>query len=190
MAKQELLDKIAHDAEERARRILSEAESKAEASVAAAERERADLLESARQMASAARPETVKRRKAMAELEGRKLVLQEKQAVIAEAYREAFKKIKESNKYEALLVKMILSAAEEGDGVIFAASDFDKVDRAKVVAQASKQAGFKLTLIEEKGAFDGGIVLRGKACDKNLTLEVELSALRSEEDLAAKVLFG
>lgn len=190
MAKQELLDKIIGDAEERARRIVSEAESKAEVSVAAAEQERADLLESARRMASASRPETVKRRKAMAELEGRKLVLQEKQTVIAEAYREAFRRIKESDKYEALLVKMILSAAEEGDGVIFAASDFDRVDLAKVVAQASKAAGCRLTLIDEKGAFDGGIVLRGKDCDKNLTLEVELSVLRSEDDLAAKVLFG
>lgn len=190
MAKQELLDKIVGEAEERAREILSEAESKASDLRAAAAAERASLLESARKMAEGAAPETVKRRKAMAELESKKLVLKEKQEMISESYRQALAAIKASKKYEALLVKMILSAAEAGDQVIFAASDFDRVDRKKVVAEASKQGGFNLLLSEDKGDFDGGIVLRGKDCDKNLTLEVELETLRAEEDLCAKALFS
>ena len=189
MAKQELLDKILGDAEERARVIVSEAEAKADALLAAAEEERAALTESARKMAAAAWPETVKRRRAMAELEGRKLVLAEKQALIKEAYREALKVLRESDRYEVLLVKMILSSAEKGDGVIFAAADFDRVDRKKVVAEANKASGLDLVLLNEKGDFDGGIVLRGKDCDKNLSLEVELENLRAEEDVCAKVLF-
>ena len=189
MAKQDLLQKIVADAQERARSILSEAQAKADALIAAAEEERAALTESARKMAAAARPETVGRRRAMAELEGRKLVLAEKQALISAAYQEALKVLSASDKYEALLVKMILSAAEKGDGVIFAAADFDVVDRKKIVAEANKQSGLALVLLEEKGDFAGGIVLRGKDCDKNLTLEVELETLRSEEDVCAKVLF-
>ena len=189
MAKQELLDKIIGDAEERARTILSEAESKAASVVASAEEERATLLDSARKMAAASQPEVVMRRRSMAELEGRKLVLKAKQEMIGEAYRKALLVIKESKSYPALLVKMILSAAADGDSVIFSASDFDRVDRKKIVAEAMKQADIRLTLSEEKGAFDGGIVLRGADCDKNLSLEVELESLRSEEDVAAKVLF-
>ena len=190
MAKQELLDKIIGDAEERARAIISEAEAKADALIAAAEEERATLLDSARKMSAAAAPETIKRRKSMADLESRKLVLAAKQEMISEAYGQALAEIRKSEKYEALLVKMILSSAEAGDGVIFASCDFDRVDRKRVVAEASKQSGFKLVLLEDKGDFGGGIVLRGKDCDKNLSLEVELDALRSEEDVCAKVLFG
>ena len=189
MAKKELLDKIVGDAEERARVILSEAEEKASALLAAAEEERAALKESARKLAASSAPDTIKRRRSMAELEGRKLVLREKQDLIAEAYRRALEEIEASASYEALLVKMILSAAEEGDGVIFAASDFDRVDRKKVVSEASKLSGLKLVLAEEKGDFDGGIVLRGKDCDKNLTLEVELASLRSDDDVCTRVLF-
>lgn len=183
------MDKILGDAEERARLILSEAEAKADQMIAAAEEERATLVESARKMAASAAPETLKRRRAMAELEGRKLVLGEKQALITEAYREALVAVKKSDKYPSLLVKMILSSAESGDEVIFAAEDYTRLDPQKIVAEAEKQGGIKLLLSQEKGDFDGGIVLRGKDCDKNLSLEVELASLRAEEDLCAKVLF-
>ena len=189
MAKQELLNKILGDAEERARVIISEAEAKADQLIAAAEEERATLVDSARKMAASAAPETLKRSRAMAELEGRKLVLGEKQALITEAYREALVAIKKSDKYPSLLVKMILSSAEDGDEVIFAAEDSKRLDPRKIVAEASKQGGIKLVVSKEKGDFDGGIVLRGKDCDKNLSLEVELASLRAEEDLCAKALF-
>ena len=190
MAKRELLDKILADAEDRARAVLSEAEAKADALIAAANEERAALLESARKMASAARPEAVKRRKAMAELEGRKLVLAEKQSLIAESYRAASDLIRSDARYETLLVRMILSAADKNDQVIFSASDEGRIDPKKVVAAANKEGGLALVLSEEKGDFDGGIVLRGKDCDKNLTLEVELDSLRASGDPCAKVLFA
>ena len=190
MAKQELLDKIIGDAEERARTILSEAESKAASAVASAEEERATLLDSARKMAAASQPEVVKRRRSMAELEVRKEILREKQAQISKVYEQAILAIRESDAYPRLLAKMIASSAEAGDGVIFAACDAGRVDPAKIVAAAEKEAGVKLTLLDELGAFCGGIVLRGKDCDKNLSLEVELESIRSEEDLTAKVLFG
>ena len=189
MAKQELLDKIIADAEERARQIIAEAEGKADSAVAAAEAERAALLDNARKIASAAAPETIRRRKAMAELEGRKLVLAEKQALIGEAYQKALLAVKASDKYEALLVKMILSVAEDGDSVVFAASDA-KLDRKKILDEAMKQGKIKLTEDKEKGSFAGGIDLRGKDCDKNLSLEVEIENLRSEEDVCAKALFS
>lgn len=190
MAKQELIDKIIGDATERAREIISDAEEKSSRAISAAEEERAALLDSARKMAASAAPEVIRRRKAMAELEGRKLVLSEKQSLINEAYRRALGAIKESKQYEALLVKMIFSVAEDGDQVIFAASDYDKIDRKKVLSAAMKQGNIRLVEADEKGAFDGGIVLRGKDCDKNLSLEVELETLRAEENETAKKLFS
>ena len=190
MAKKELIDKIIGDAEERAREIVADAESKASQMKVAAVEERAALLDSARKMASHAAPEVIRRRRAMAELEGRKLVLAEKQALIAETYDKALAIIKECKEYEALLVKMILSVAEDGDCVVFASSDYGRVDTKKILAEAMKVGKIRLTESAEKGDFNGGIVLRGKDCDKNLSLEVELETLRSEENITAKVLFS
>ena len=126
----------------------------------------------------------------MAELEGRKLVLAEKQALIAETYDKALAIIKECKEYGSLLVKMILSVAEDGDCVVFASSDYGRVDTKKILAEAMKVGKIRLTESAEKGDFNGGIVLRGKDCDKNLSLEVELETLRSEENITAKVLFS
>lgn len=190
MAKQELIDKIIRDAEERARSIISDAENKAAEMRIAAHEESSRLLENARLMAEASAPEVIGRRRAMAELESRKLVLEAKQELIASVYAEALRAVKASDRYEDLLVKMILSVAEDGDTVVFAASDYDRVDRKRILAEAMRQGGIRLTQSEERGAFGGGIVLRGKDCDKNLSLEVELETLRSEENIAAKVLFS
>ena len=190
MAKKELIDKIIGDAKERAREIIADAESKASQMKVAAVEERAALLDSARKMASHAAPEVIRRRRAMAELEGRKLVLAEKQALIAETYDKALAIIKECKEYASLLVRMILSVAEDGDCVVFASSDYGRVDTKKILAEAMKVGKIRLTESAEKGDFNGGIVLRGKDCDKNLSLEVELETLRSEENITAKVLFS
>ncbi len=188
MAKRELLEKILADAKARAQEIKSEAKAKADALRVAAEEERAALVEGVRKVSAASAPDALKRARSMAELEGRKIALSRKQEVIAKAYDGAIDAILSDSRYEALLVKMIVSAAEEGDSVVFAASDYDRIDVKKAVAAASKKVA-GLTVDKEKGAFRGGIVLRGKSCDKNLTLELELESLRSSGQVKYETLF-
>ena len=187
MAKQELLDKLLSDANARAQDILSDAKAKADALVAAAEEERTALTETVRRTAEATSPDTLKRARSMAELEVRKISLARKQSVISEAYAAATDVVREDARYEALLANMIASAAEEGDEVVFAAAD--KVNVASVLSAVKKQTGLALKASAERGDFAGGIVLRGAACDKNLTLEVELEALRSAGGIKYDTLF-
>lgn len=190
MAKQELLDKILGDAKARAREIIAEAESKADALLVAAEEECRTMLDGVRKLSASSRPETLKRHRSMAELEVRKEILREKQSRISEVYKEAIEAIRKSDAYPLLLTKMILSSAEDGDGVVFAACDKGKIDGAKIIAAVEKEKKVKLTLLDTQSDFSGGIVLRGKDCDKNLSLEVEIENLRSEEDVCAKALFS
>jgi len=188
MAKQELIDKILSDAESRAEELRSEAKAKADALLAAAEEERAALIENVRKVAAAAKPDTLKRAKAMAELEVRKVILSRKQAVLQKAYDQAFEVIARDGRYGDLLTKMILSATEEGDRVVFASSDVSRINVKKVMSAID--SGKKgISVSEEQGAFRGGIVLRGEACDKNLTLELELEALRSSGKMKYDTLF-
>ena len=189
MAKQDLLDKIVSEANEKAASIRADAKARADALVSAAEEESAALSESARKLATSSAPEILKRRKSMAELEVRKIVLESKQELISKSYEEALARILASPKYPDLLLSMICSAAEEGDVVQFASSD-EKVNESKILAAASKKLGFSLTAAKEKGDFRGGIVLLGKRYDKNLTLETELARLRAQGGGVEKTLFS
>ena len=189
MAKQELLDKLRTDAETRAQEITSEAKAKADALIAAAEEERNSLMENVRKVAMSAAPDVLKRARSMAELEVRKILLSRKQSVIAEAYAEALAVIRNDARYPKLLAGMISSAAEKGDVVVFAAADKKAVKVAEVLEAVRRQTGLTLKASEEYGDFCGGIVLRGAACDKNLTLDVELDALRSAGEIKYDALF-
>jgi len=54
-----------------------------------------------------------------------------------------------------------------------------------------KQRGIKLTLADEFGNFDGGIVIKSRGVDKNFTFEVEIQLLKEElETQVAKEIFG
>ena len=188
MAKQDLLDKIVGEAEEKAASLRADAKRKADEIVASAEEERAALSESARKLASSSAPDVLKRRRSMAELEVRKILLASKQEMIAKAYEEAAVRVLSSESYPALLVSMICSSAEVGDVVQFASSDEGRINESKILAAASKKLGFSIAAAKDKGDFRGGIVLLGKRYDKNLTLESELARLRGQGG-AEKLLF-
>ena len=60
-----------------------------------------------------------------------------------------------------------------------------------VVAKISKKINKKLSLSNEFGDFDGGVILSGEKFDKNLTFALEFSMLREESEAElAKILFG
>ena len=182
------MDKIVSEANEKAASIRADAKARADSLILAAEDESAALSESARKLASSSAPEVIKRRKSMAELEVRKILLEAKQSLIAKAYEQAAERVLSSKSYPDLLVSMITSAAEEGDLVMFASSDEGRINESKILSAAKAKLGFPIAASKEKGDFMGGIVLLGKSYDKNLTLETELARLR-ESGGAEKALF-
>lgn len=190
MAKQDLLCKIRAEAEEKAATVRAEAKARADELVYAAKEESVALSESARKLASSSSPEVIRRRRSMAELEVRKMILGSKQKIIGEAYEKAIERILSSPAYPELLLAMIVSQAEEGDSILFSEADKKRLDVQKIASQAEKKTGFSLPIAKEKGDFRGGIVLLGKRFDKNLTLETELERIRSEKDSAAETLFS
>ena len=105
MAKQDLLDKIIAEANEKASSLRAEAKARADALISAAEEESAALSESARKLASSSAPEVLKRRRSMAELEVRKILLEGKQELISKSYQEALDRVVASPKYQDLLLQ-------------------------------------------------------------------------------------
>lgn len=93
-------------------------------------------------------------------------------------------------KYLGLISGMLAECAEDGDVVVVAKADKELVT-AEFIAKESAKLKKALTLSAEYGDFSGGVILRSKGFDKNLTVEVETQTLREEiETKIAELLFS
>ena len=187
MSEQAIIDKIIADAREEAQAIISDAEKKAEGTIAAASL-RAEKRKQGEKAAAETRAESILEGKAAtARLDCAKILLGEKRAVIDEVYARALKEMQELGKAEAvhLIEKLLENFAEEGDEVMFA-------DNFKYVQEAAKLdivKEKKLKISAKKAHIDGGLLLVGKTSDKDLSFGALLAADREEHqaEIASKI---
>ena len=187
MSKEQVVERIISDATAEAQAIIQEAENKA-----------AKLLADASARVKTAREETEKemltkrnsileKRAADARLDGAKILLREKRRVLDTVYDEAHSRLIELSKENALeLIKRLLTAyAEEGDEVCFA-KNFQFAEEVKILPIVEEK---KLVFAKECVALDGGLRLRGKISDKDLSFGALLAADREayQAELAAKI---
>ena len=187
MGKQEIIERILSDAEAEAAEILRSANVRAEEIIAAANAratsERAGAVEEA-----GARAKRISDGKAAsARLDSAKILLAEKRRVIDEIYARALKKLLEMKEKDALklLERLLLANAEEDDEIVFAKS----FAYAKSVAALPVIKERKLKISAEYAEIDGGCILRGKLCDKDLSYGALLNADKDEyqAEIAAKL---
>ncbi|MDD7457639.1 MAG: V-type ATP synthase subunit E [Clostridia bacterium] len=176
-----IINKILADAEEKASQIKTQSKIDCDEVIASAESEAKKMMDEVLQNKQSVIDETVKRQKAVAELDAKKIVLKAKKDAIDEAFRLAKEKLNSlsSEKYFEVVSNMISTYAEDGDVVTVSAKDKKLITKAKLdkIATAKK---IKLTLNKEYGDFEGGVILSGNGMDKNLTFDVELKTLRDE----------
>ena len=130
------------------------------------------------------------RRKSVADLDVKKLILQSKHTVLDKAFVEAENKVLKmaDKEYKAFLKKLITTYAENGDKVLFSEKDKKKIDKT-FVEEISKICGIKLDY-DFSDSFSGGIILQSKNCNKNLTLKTLFSQVREKaESEIANILF-
>jgi len=130
------------------------------------------------------------RRKSVADLDVKKLILQSKHTVLDKAFVEAENKVLKmaDKEYKAFLKKLITTYAENGDKVLFSENDKKKIDKT-YVEEISKIGGIKLDY-DFSDSFNGGIILQSKNCNKNLTLKTLFSQVREKaESEIANILF-
>ena len=135
--------------------------------------------------------ETISRRKTVADLDVKKIVLKAKKDAIDKAFVLAKEELVNlpSADYLKLVSSMIETFVEDGDVVTISAKDKDIITDNLVKDIASKK-GVKLTLSKEYGDFTGGVILSNNGIDKNLTFDVELKVLREElETTIASMIF-
>lgn len=176
--------------------IIAEITEKANAAAAGlieeAERERDELLASVRAEEERKREEALAAAHAAAEalrarratldnLQARKIRLAAKQQCIDAAFEEAEKKLGNMTDhiYREFVASFIAECAEEGDCVVIAESDAKRLHD-EWLKDVSKKCGFALAFAKDRHSGKGGVILRGKSCDKNLTLSTLLAALREQ----------
>lgn len=189
--KETIIQKILDDAKQVADGNISEAENTAKQALDRAKRDIDKYKQENASKADDLYKDALERSQVVSNLDCKKIILNAKKATIDKAFDEAVADIMKDKKgYLSLLEKMISSCAEDGDEVIICQED-SKVITKKFISDLSKKIDKKLTLSEEYGDFVGGVILSGKNYDKNLTLELELGAIRQDmESKISEILFG
>lgn len=186
--KEKIIARILEEADKKCQSIVDEAQKKADAialnsqNTVAAERV---LME---QKLKASAEETLRNALSNAKLEGRKYLLQQKQALIDKAYAGALDSLSKlsGKEYKAFVVKLLKAYAEDGETVRVCQRD------AKTITQeVLDQSGKSLTLSDQYADIDGGVLLEGDGYDKNLSLTALVRYARQSTDMSvAKILFG
>jgi len=133
---------------------------------------------------------TVLRRKSVADLDVKKIILKAKHTVLDASFSNAESKVLKlsDNEYKKFIKKLITNYSENNDIVIASNIDKKRIDKS-FIDDISKTSGLKLGL-EYSDNFNGGIILQSKNCNKNLTLVTLMKQIREEiESEVATILF-
>lgn len=187
MSGQSIVERILYDADVEARTVISEAEKRAAETVSGAteraERNKKGALDEANAKAKA----ILDGKAASARLECSKILLGEKRGVIDAVYSRALAQLNSLNKAESLRLaeRLLKQYAEAGDEIVFSENYLYAPDVAKLSVVKEK----KLKVSSRTADIDGGFILRGKDCDKNLSYAALLADDREkyQSEIAAKL---
>ncbi len=184
-----LVERIKSGGRAEAEKIISDAEKYAEETIAAATRQAAEYAEKQRLSAETAANDILRGKRTLGAIEEKKILLGAKQSIVETVYLRVVQKLNKTTKAEflALADRLISKYAERGETAVLAANCPASAEEVEALASA-KALGIKAT---GGGKFNGGIVLSGKTCDKDLSFAALCAAAResTEAEVAAE-LFG
>ncbi|MBP5307708.1 MAG: V-type ATP synthase subunit E [Clostridia bacterium] len=189
MKEQKIIAKIISDAEEKALATVAGAERRAENIIAEARAAAARSREEQLALLSARHAETLRRREINARLDCNKLTLSARREVIDAVFDGALQKLcaLPEAEYAAFIGKLLSKHAEGGETVVlsFRCGCREKIAALPVIKEKN------LTVSKEYGKFSGGAVLVGGGYDKNLTFEALIESAREEKQAeVVAALFG
>lgn len=177
--KEAIIERIIGDAEKKADALLREAENGARESAREAEEWIGEYLSAQRKLLKEECENVVSRRKTVAELDCRKVLLNAKQEVISEVFARALKRAEafDKSKYLRIVEKLCEDNAEEGDTVVLSENAPLKEADVMSLSVAKKK---KLKFGGADGRFGGGVMLVNDVCDKDLSFNAVLETHKDE----------
>jgi V/A-type H+-transporting ATPase subunit E len=187
MSKQDIIDRIISDAEGEAKDIIADAQGVADRILAQSAADAEKEMNVLKEQTSLKAQSIIAGKQASARLEGAKILLAEKRRVIDEVYAKALQQLKNMSPsdYLKMTEKLLISYADEGDEIMFA----DGFPCVKEVSSLAVVKDKKLKISFGNSGIDGGFVLCGKDCDKDLSFSALLAADRenNEAEIAAQI---
>jgi vacuolar-type H+-ATPase subunit E/Vma4 len=174
MSENGLIERILSDADSLAQSILAKAEADSQ-ELLIAEKNRALDIKQQNDVALRQEAEKIMARKAtVAEIDAKKAVLAAKVQCVDKAFERAKEKLCALDKkaYTEFILKLIRLYAEESDIVVLSKNNNADI---KALKESADFIGKKLSVADYFGDFEGGIILKGKNYDKNLTYETLLA---------------
>ena len=180
---------IIGEAEEKAKKTLENAETYRAEKITEAEKRAAKIKEEGMAAAKTDAENLVSRRRTLARIETRKTMTEAKQKAIDGVYEKAAEKLSKMDResYLAFIEKLAVKYAEEGETIVISALSPIGEEEVKALPVVKERSLF----VKGGGKFDGGIVIEGKACDKDLSFASIVDELKesTEADVAIS-LFG
>lgn len=190
--KQAIIEKIRENGVKAAESIVRDAQNAADASLSRAREEQAEKLKKASEDAKTAAEEFIKRRVTLAELDGRKLALAERQRLVDAAFAYAAERLRNLTDvhYKKFISGLLKRFAENGDRVSVSRRD-EKVLDDRFFAGFKAETGIELKPSDIFHNRDRGVILSNAKCDKNLTVDAVIKQMRDEcEPEVVEKLFG
>ena len=189
---EKITGRIAADAQAEIDAVLAEAQTKADGIKAKYDAQAQQEYETLTRRGKTAAQEREKNLRSSAQMESRKLVLAAKQEMLDKAFERALEKLcaLDDKKMTALLAALAVKASVTGEEELILSAAVKKKLGKAVVNKANADGGLHLTLSEEAGAFEGGLLLKNGAVEVNATFDTLVRLIRGDvAGEVAKVLF-
>jgi vacuolar-type H+-ATPase subunit E/Vma4 len=196
MDAEQVVSKILSEAQSQADAITGEAKDKCAAEQASLTEEMAAYNKETETLADEAGADKKSRMLAGARMQLSKEYLAAKAVLLDKVFATAAEKIKSlsDSKYTELMVGLMEKAVETGDETVIPGKDDSRVDQ-EVVKQVNRKLGpgfkGKLELSSEKANIAGGFILQRGNVKTNVSIEVLISSARAELEMEiAEQMFG
>lgn len=187
MSIEKITGKIIGEAEENREQMLAEARAKAEEILAAAEQQAAAHMASEKARGLADKEKLISRRRSVSDIDCRKVILQEKQDLIAACFAQATTAITQmpEAQYLDLLVALGKQTGLTAGKLIFNAKERQAIGAKVVDALNAQTEGGKFVLAEETRTLQGGFLLQSGNVYMNNTIEALVE--ESRDKLSAEI---
>ncbi len=184
-----IIERILKDAQDAALLIRQRAQSAYDEALNAAKKKADEMVKACKEEVAFDKEETLRRRKVVASLDGKKVALSARTKAVDEVFLRVLSHLNnmEKSAYKAFIDKLLVENAQQKDCVILAKNSPLSVDDVLMLS-VSKERQLSA---RKDGNFNGGIVLESKDLDLNLSFEALVSVCKeANQTKVAEELFG
>ncbi|MDD4376990.1 MAG: V-type ATP synthase subunit E [Eubacteriales bacterium] len=191
MSIEKITSKIISDAKELADAKIKEANNKSDAIIKEATRKAEKISKESSEKGLLEKEKIISRKKSVAEIDGRKLVLEEKQILISQCFEKAVDKIvtMERDQYVDFLAKVAIKTGEKTGELILNKDQSETIGNDLVAKIKELMPESKIVLAKETRDIKGGFLLRNGSVYINGTIEALVEDAKEEliGDVAKKL---